>query len=132
MFEIYTDKAGEYRFRLKGKNGRITIHSTDGYEDKNDIKDIINDVLTQTNKFIIEFRNNVQKKPYIVFMTKDYNPIARTEAYFNKSNANRALKKIAIMLSDFRTKVVDLTEDVALKPLLNDYSYDEDYDEVEN
>ena len=30
-FEIYTDKAGEYRFRLKAKNGEI-IASSEGYK----------------------------------------------------------------------------------------------------
>ncbi len=30
MFEIYTDKAGEYRFRLKAKNGQ-NILASEGY-----------------------------------------------------------------------------------------------------
>ena len=32
-FEIYTDKAGEYRFRLKAKNGEI-IATSEGYTTK--------------------------------------------------------------------------------------------------
>jgi uncharacterized protein YegP (UPF0339 family) len=32
-FEIYTDKAGEYRFRLKAKNGQI-IGTSEGYKAK--------------------------------------------------------------------------------------------------
>ena len=32
-FEIYTDKAGEYRFRLKAKNGQI-IATSEGYKKK--------------------------------------------------------------------------------------------------
>jgi len=32
-FEIYTDKAGKYRFRLKASNGR-TILASDGYKAK--------------------------------------------------------------------------------------------------
>ena len=32
-FEVYTDKAGEYRFRLKAKNGEI-IATSEGYKAK--------------------------------------------------------------------------------------------------
>lgn len=32
-FEVYVDKAGEYRFRLKARNGEI-IGSGEGYKDK--------------------------------------------------------------------------------------------------
>jgi uncharacterized protein YegP (UPF0339 family) len=32
-FEVYTDKAGEIRFRLKAKNGQIIAHS-EGYKSK--------------------------------------------------------------------------------------------------
>ena len=33
-FEIYTDKAGEFRFRLKARNGQIIAHS-EGYKAMN-------------------------------------------------------------------------------------------------
>ena len=33
MFEIYTDKAGEFRFRLKAKNGQ-NILASEGYKQK--------------------------------------------------------------------------------------------------
>ena len=33
-FEVYTDKAGEYRFRLKARNGEI-IATSEGYKAKN-------------------------------------------------------------------------------------------------
>ena len=33
-FEVYTDKAGEYRFRLKARNGEI-IATSEGYKTKN-------------------------------------------------------------------------------------------------
>ena len=32
-FEVYTDKAGEYRFNLKARNGEI-IASSEGYKSK--------------------------------------------------------------------------------------------------
>ena len=33
-FEMYTDKAGEFRFRLKAKNGQV-IATSEGYKNKN-------------------------------------------------------------------------------------------------
>lgn len=33
MFEVYIDKAGEYRFRLKAKNGQ-NILASEGYAQK--------------------------------------------------------------------------------------------------
>lgn len=35
MFEIYKDKAGEWRWRLRAHNGRIIADSSEGYSDRN-------------------------------------------------------------------------------------------------
>ena len=35
-FEVYTDNAGEYRWRLQGGNSRILAASSEGYEKKKD------------------------------------------------------------------------------------------------
>ena len=54
-FEVYTDKAGEYRFRLKAPNGEIIVASSEGYKTKqgcmNGIKSVKKNVL---NPKIIE------------------------------------------------------------------------------
>lgn len=42
-FEIYTDKAGEFRFRLKAKNGQI-IAASEGYKKKESCKNGIESV----------------------------------------------------------------------------------------
>ncbi len=44
-FEIYTDKAGEYRFRLKAGNGQ-TILASEGYSSKNGCNNGIDSVKT--------------------------------------------------------------------------------------
>lgn len=67
-FEIYTDKAGEYRFRLKASNGQ-TILASEGYKTKasclNGVesvkKNAPNDALyerkqTQTGKFMFNLK----------------------------------------------------------------------------
>ena len=33
-FELYTDKSGEYRFRLKAGNGEVIALSSEGYSSK--------------------------------------------------------------------------------------------------
>ncbi|MFV0153706.1 YegP family protein [Empedobacter falsenii] len=45
MFEIYQDKAGEYRFRLKAKNGQI-IGTSQSYETESGAKNGIASVKT--------------------------------------------------------------------------------------
>ena len=42
-FEVYTDKAGEFRFRLKAKNGQI-IATSEGYTTMKNCKNGINSV----------------------------------------------------------------------------------------
>ena len=42
-FEIYTDKAGEYRFRLKATNGQV-IAASEGYKSKDGCKNGIESV----------------------------------------------------------------------------------------
>lgn len=41
QFEVYTDKAGEYRWRLKAPNGNIIADSGEGYKNRTDCLDII-------------------------------------------------------------------------------------------
>lgn len=37
-FEIYTDKAGDHRWRLRAANGRIVADSAEGYASKRNVK----------------------------------------------------------------------------------------------
>ena len=41
-FEVYKDKAGEYRWRFRAKNGRIMADSAEGYNVKTDCLGAIN------------------------------------------------------------------------------------------
>lgn len=47
MFEIYKDKAGEFRFRLKAKNGEIILAS-EGYKRKTSCLNGVNSVKTNS------------------------------------------------------------------------------------
>ena len=43
-FQIYSDNRGEYRFRLKAKNGENILHSSEGYTSKQNCKNAIDSV----------------------------------------------------------------------------------------
>lgn len=43
-FEIYTDKAGEHRWRLVASNGRVIADSGEGYKHLQDCRDAITKV----------------------------------------------------------------------------------------
>lgn len=40
-FELYKDRNGEYRWRLKSSNGRKIANSGEGYRNKSDCEDAI-------------------------------------------------------------------------------------------
>ena len=52
-FEIYTDEAGETRFRLKAKNGKI-IGASEGYKSMDSCRNGIESVIANSPKATIE------------------------------------------------------------------------------
>jgi len=52
-FEIYTDKAGEFRFRLKAKNGE-TILASEGYKAKASCKNGIESVKKNADSEVVK------------------------------------------------------------------------------
>lgn len=52
-FEMYTDKAGEYRFRLKARNGEI-IAVSEGYKSKDSCENGIDSVKRNAPEAVIE------------------------------------------------------------------------------
>ncbi len=52
-FEVYTDKAGEFRFRLKAKNGQI-IATGEGYKAKNSCLNGIESIRKNADSEIVE------------------------------------------------------------------------------
>jgi uncharacterized protein YegP (UPF0339 family) len=52
-FEVYRDKAGEYRWRLLSSNGRLTADSGEGYTRREDAHRSITTLLTAINDVVI-------------------------------------------------------------------------------
>jgi uncharacterized protein YegP (UPF0339 family) len=44
-FEIYKDKNGEWRWRIKAANGKIIADSSEGYKNKQDAINMINAIV---------------------------------------------------------------------------------------
>jgi uncharacterized protein YegP (UPF0339 family) len=57
-FEYYEDKAGEWRWRLKHQNGNIIADSSEGYKNKQDMLDVINNLVNEI-KCNIPVKNEV-------------------------------------------------------------------------
>lgn len=43
-FEIYKDKGGKYRFRLKEKEGKLLANSGKGYKENDDVKKVVSTI----------------------------------------------------------------------------------------
>ena len=41
IFECYKDKAGEWRWRIKHKNGNILLCSSEGYKNRQDMNEVL-------------------------------------------------------------------------------------------
>lgn len=52
-FEVYKDKAGEYRWRLLASNGQLTADSGEGYTRRKDAHRAIAALLTAINDTVI-------------------------------------------------------------------------------
>jgi uncharacterized protein YegP (UPF0339 family) len=53
-FEVYKDRAGEFRWRLKASNGQIVAASGQGYKAKADLKHAIEQIQKQAASARIE------------------------------------------------------------------------------
>ncbi len=53
-FELYTDKSGEYRFRLKAGNGEVIALSSEGYASKASALNGIDSVRRNADSEVVE------------------------------------------------------------------------------
>jgi uncharacterized protein YegP (UPF0339 family) len=60
IFEIYIDKAKQYRFRLRSRNGRILLQS-EGYKEKRSIKRLVKSVVYKLQQAILDGRKEYVK-----------------------------------------------------------------------
>lgn len=53
VFEVYTDKSGEYRWRLKVENGNTIADSGEGYKNKEDCLSAIESIKNGVDSAIV-------------------------------------------------------------------------------
>ena len=50
VFEVYKDKASEWRWRLRAPNKHIVADSSEGYKNKKDCMTIVNNLIESTSE----------------------------------------------------------------------------------
>lgn len=106
-FELYRDKAGEYRFRLKAANGEIVLES-EGYKAKASAENGITSVKTNApNADRFEKRTASDNSPYFVLKAANHEVIGTSEMYSSNSARDAGIE--AVQRAAAAATTVDLT-----------------------
>lgn len=98
-FQIFKDNVGEYRFRLKAKNGEIILQSSEGYTTKQNCQNGIASVQVNApydSRYIRSTAINGQY--YFVLKAANGEPLGRSEMYnssYGRDNGIEAVKRDA-------------------------------------
>lgn len=106
-FEIYKDKAGEFRFRLKAGNGEIIL-SGEGYKDKAGVDNGVASVRKNApDNSRYEVKESSSGKPYFVLKAANHQVIGQSQMY--ESAASCAAGVEAVMKSAPDASIDDQT-----------------------
>jgi uncharacterized protein YegP (UPF0339 family) len=95
MFEIYKDKAGEFRFRLVAKN-KEPIMSSEGYKTKAACKNGIASVAKNSqDKEMFEVKEAKNGKAHFVLKAKNNQVIGTSQMYTTKRGAGCGMRSVA-------------------------------------
>ena len=99
-FECYTDKASEYRFRLKASNGN-TILSSEGYKSKSGCANGIESVrknCVDPDRFVSKVTPTGKFR--FSLTAKNRQVIGTSQNYASKSGCNNGMKSVAVNAPD--------------------------------
>ncbi len=106
-FELFTDKAGEYRFRLKAGNGEIILAS-EGYKQKASAENGINSVKKNaTDDDRYERKDTSSGKPMFNLKASNGQVIGTSEQYSSASARDKGIESVKKNAPEAR--VEDLT-----------------------
>ncbi len=106
-FELFTDKAGEYRFRLKAGNGEIILAS-EGYKQKASAENGINSVKKNANDDSrYERKATSAGKPMFNLKASNGQVIGTSEQYSSASARDTGIE--SVKKNALQAKVDDLT-----------------------
>ena len=107
MFEIYTDKAGEFRFRLKAKNGQ-NILASEGYKQKASCENGIESVRKNSqddSKF--ELKEGASGKWTFNLKATNGQVIGTSQAYETESGAKNGISSVKTNALEATVKEVE-------------------------
>lgn len=107
MFEIYKDKAGEFRFRLKAKNGE-NILASEGYSSKsacnNGIESVKKNGQIEENFEILESKT---EKWHFNLKASNSQVIGKSQMYSTQSGVKSGIKSV---INNSQEDIKDLTK----------------------
>lgn len=106
-FEIYKDKAGEFRFRLKAANGQ-TILASEGYKDKSGCNNGIESVKKNApddNRY--EKKESTSAKYMFNLKAANHQVVGTSQLYESEASRNNGIESVKKNAPS--AKVVDLT-----------------------
>lgn len=93
-FEMYNDKAGEFRFRLKAGNGE-NILASEGYKAKASCENGIESVRKNAaDEGRFETREQSNGKPYFVLKAGNGEVIGKSEAYESDASCKNGIASV--------------------------------------
>ena len=93
-FELYKDKAGEVRFRLKAGNGE-NILASEGYKDKSGAENGIASVKKNAaDKARFEIKESTSGKPYFVLKAGNHQVIGQSQMYDSTSGCENGIESV--------------------------------------
>lgn len=106
-FEIYKDKAGEFRFRLKASNGQNVL-SSEGYKTKSSAQNGIQSVQQNSGDPARFEKSETASGTYRFSITaKNNQVIGQSQGYKSASSRNKGIEAVARAAKGAET--VDLT-----------------------
>ena len=106
-FEIYKDKKGEFRFRLKAANGQ-PILASEGYSTKPACKNGIASVQKNcADDACFETRQAKNGKPFFVLKARNKQVIGSSQMYSSSSSMRAGIR--SVKTNGGTTNVTDLT-----------------------
>ncbi len=93
-FELYKDKGGEFRFRLKAGNGE-NILASEGYKDKSSAENGIASVKKNAgDKARFEVKDSTSGKPYFVLKAANHQVIGQSQMYDNAASCANGVESV--------------------------------------
>ncbi len=106
MFEIYTDKAGEYRFRLKAKNGQ-NILASEGYTTMDACKNGVESVKKNSqDEARFEKKETASGKFSFNLKTGNGQVIGTSQSYESEDGRDNGIQSVMKNAPDAEVKMV--------------------------